>query len=68
MSTPIYLTACGTVSITILRLTISSDTPNLVARHSCVLAYPVLMSNDQKQTLQALLQPVIFEEKLAKRF
>ena len=43
------------------------DTPNLVARHSCILSYPVLMSNDKKQALQALLQPVIFGEKLAKR-
>ena len=43
------------------------DTPNLMARHSCILSYPVLMSNDEKQALQALLQPVIFGEQLAKR-
>ena len=43
------------------------DTPNLRARHSCILSYPVLMSNDEKQALQALLQPVIFGEQLAKR-
>ena len=43
------------------------DTPNLVARHSCILSYPVLLSSEEKQTLQVLLQPVIFGEQLANR-
>ena len=43
------------------------DTPNLVARHSCILSYPVLLSSEEKQALQALLQPIIFGEKLAER-
>ena len=43
------------------------DTPNLVAKHSCILSYPVLLSSEEKQALQALLQPVIFGERLAER-
>ena len=43
------------------------DTPNLVARHSCILSYPSLLSSVEKQALQALVQPIIFGEKLADR-
>lgn len=40
---------------------------NLVARYSCILFYPVLPTNREKQTLQSLLQPLKFGEKLADR-
>ena len=43
------------------------DTPKLVARYSCILLYPFYAASDEKQALQALLQPVIFGEKLAQR-
>ena len=43
------------------------DTPHLVGRHNCILAYSVLMSSEEKQALQTLLQPVIFGERLAER-
>ena len=41
------------------------DTPNLVARHNCILSEEFNAS--QKHALQALLQPVIFGEGLAER-
>ena len=43
------------------------DTPNLLARHSCILSYLVLVSSEEKQALQTLLQPIIFGEILAER-
>ena len=43
------------------------DTPNLVARYSCILLYPSCIAKDEKQALQALLEPVIFGERLAQR-
>ena len=43
------------------------DTPNLVARHSCLLTEIPLLDASQKQVIQTLLQPVIFGEQLAKR-
>ena len=36
-----------------------------MARYSCILLYPVLPANAEKQTLQSLLQPMIFGEKVA---
>ena len=36
------------------------DTPNLVARHSCILPTCSILLHEEKQTLQTLLQPVIF--------
>ena len=43
------------------------DTPNLVARHSCILLQCCLLLPEENQTIQALLQPVIFGEQLARR-
>ena len=43
------------------------DTPNLVARHSCILATCCLLLKEEKQAIQALLKPVIFGEQLAER-
>ena len=43
------------------------NTPNLVARYSCILLYLFYAASDEKQALQALLRPVIFGEKLAQR-
>ena len=43
------------------------NTPKLVARYSCILHYPFYATSDEGQALQALLQPVIFGEKLAQR-
>ena len=43
------------------------DTPNLVARHSCILPKCCLLLPEEKQAIQALLQPVIFGERLARR-
>ena len=43
------------------------NTPNLMAGYSCILFNPVLQTNAEKQTLQSLLQPMIFGEKLADR-
>ena len=43
------------------------NTPNLMARYSYILLYPVLSTNAEKQTLQSLLQPMIFGERLADR-
>ena len=43
------------------------DTPNLVAKHSCILSQCSLLLPEEKQAIQALLQPVIFGERLARR-
>jgi len=43
------------------------NTPNLVARYTCILLYSFYAASDEKQALQALLRPVIFKEKLAQR-
>ena len=41
--------------------------PNLVAGHSCILPQCCLLLPEEKQAVQALLQPVIFGEQLAER-
>ena len=43
------------------------DTPNLMAKHSCILSQCSLLLPEEKQAIQALLQPVIFGERLARR-
>ena len=43
------------------------DTPNLVAKHSCILSQCCMLLPEEKQAIQALLQPVIFGEQLARR-
>ena len=43
------------------------NTPNFMARYSCILFNPFLPTNAEKQTLQSFLQPMIFGEKLADR-
>ena len=43
------------------------DTPNLIARQSCVLPQYCLLLPEEKQAIQTLLQPRIFGEQLAKR-
>lgn len=43
------------------------DTPNLVARHSCILTNCSLLLKEEKQAIQTLLKPVIFGEQLAER-
>ena len=40
------------------------DTPNLVARHSCIPPTCSILLHEEKKTLQTLLQPVIFGEGL----
>ena len=43
------------------------DTPNLVAGHCCILPQFCLLLPEEKQAIQALLQPVIFGAQLAGR-
>ena len=43
------------------------DTPNLVARHSCILPTCCLLLKEEKQAIQTLLKPVILGEQLAER-
>ena len=43
------------------------DTPNLVARHSCILPACSVLLKEEKQAIQTLLKPVIFGEQLAER-
>ena len=43
------------------------DTPNLVARHNCILPNCCLLLKKEKQAIQTLLKPVIFGEQLAER-
>ena len=40
-------------------------TPNLVARHNCILPTCCLLLKNEKQAIQTLLKPVIFGEQLA---
>ena len=66
------LTVSGTKSATKQTTTISglngvTHLTSFKARYSCILLNPVLPTNAERRTLQSLLQPKIFGEKLADR-